>query len=312
VTRDLLPRIEKSKEIAIKDKIFLKSCYTYAARIKALLGSPAVSFLLLTKAKLRNEIRDPTSILNHPDFKELITQNIEILKTMLTETHEDTKERIAFEEDFRKCLPKYGAPNIPILERSLTESQILKNALSCSTVNFLTDPLLPIKINFREFFQPVINNLHSESKKRLNERLILYDVKAREIPGDGNCQMYSLSDQLCGNLNHSKFIRRTLVHWLRRNAEIPLKNGCTLKDFVHDQSWENYCLKMLKEGEWGDHLTLIAAAEVFKASIVIISSIPGDNYVIEIVPTFTEPERTIMLSHFAEYHYGSVHPNPNK
>jgi hypothetical protein len=84
---------------------------------------------------------------------------------MLTETHEDTKERIAFEEDFRKCLPKYGAPNIPILERSLTESQILKNALSCSTVNFLTDPLLPIKINFREFFQPVINNLHSESKK---------------------------------------------------------------------------------------------------------------------------------------------------
>jgi len=233
---------------------------------------------------------------------------------ILTESEKETQERIAFESDSSKYFskPMYGAPNIPILERSMTESQILKNALSRSTMNFLTDPRLPIKINLRDFFQPVINTLHSEDKTRLNERLKLYGVKAlREIPGDGNCQMYSLSDQLSGNLKHSKFIRRTLINWLRRNSETPLSNGCTLKDFVHDQTWEQYCTKMLKEGEWGDHLTLIAAAEVFKVVIIIISSIPGDDYVIEIIPTFTEPQRTIMLSHFAEYHYGSVHPITN-
>jgi len=157
--------------------------------------------------------------------------------------------------------------------------------------------------------EPVVNTLNSDAKNRLNSRMTLYGVKAhREIPGDGNCQMYSLSDQLCGNLNHAKYIRRALVSWLKTNSEISLSNGCTLKDFVHDQSWENYCQKMLKDGEWGDHLTLIAAAEVFQTVIIIISSIPGDNYVIEIIPTFTAPQRTIMLSHFAEFHYGSVHP----
>jgi len=218
---------------------------------------------------------------------------------------------MAFEDDFKKysANPIYGAPNIPVLERSITESQILKNALSRSTLDFLSDPTLPIKINLREFFQPVLNTLHSEARTRLNERLTLYGVKAhREIPGDGNCQMYSVSDQLCGNLKHSKFIRRTLVNWLRKSSEISLSNGCCLKDFVHDQTWEAYCQKMLRDGEWGDHLTLIAAAEVFKAVIVIVSSIPGDNYLIEITPTFSTPTRTIMLSHFAEYHYGSVHP----
>jgi len=77
---------------------------------------------------------------------------------------------------------------------------------------------------------------------------------------------------------------------------------------VHDLTWENYCAKMLKEGEWGDHLTLIAASEVFKTKIIIISSIPGDNFVIDI-PTFSQirDDRTIILSHYAEFHYGSVH-----
>jgi len=278
------------------------------------LGDPEEALKLLKKAKLSGEITDPKDIINNPDFKELTENNSDLL-TLLTESDQQTQERIAFEVDSSKYAskPMYGAPTVPILERSMTESQILKNALSRSTVNFLTDPLFPIKINLRDFFQPVINNLHSEVKNRLNERLTLYGVKAlREIPGDGNCQMYSLSDQLCGNLKHSKFIRRTLINWLRKNSETPLSNQCTLKDFVHDQTWDQYCEKMLKEGEWGDHLTLIAAAEVFKVVIIIISSIPGDDYIIEIIPTFNQPERTIMLSHFAEYHYGSVHPtSPN-
>jgi len=264
---------------------------------------------LLKKAQFHGEITNPDLIINNPDFKDL-QKNTQFV-ILLSESPAQSKERVAFEKDFAKynSNPLFGSPNTPILERSITESQILRNALSRSTVNFLTDPLLPKSFNLLDFFQPVVNTLNSDAKNRLNSRLTLYGVKAhREIPGDGNCQMYSLSDQLCGNLNHAKYIRRALVSWLKTNSEISLSNGCTLKDFVHDQSWENYCQKMLKDGEWGDHLTLIAAAEVFQAVIIIISSIPGDNYVIEIIPTFTAPQRTIMLSHFAEFHYGSVHP----
>jgi hypothetical protein len=34
----------------------------------------------------------------------------------------------------------------------------------------------------------------------------------------------------------------------------------------------------------GDHLTLIAAAEIFNRSIVVLSSLPSDNYIMEILP----------------------------
>lgn len=69
----------------------------------------------------------------------------------------------------------------------------------------------------------------------------------------------------------------------------------------------------------GDHLTLIAAAEVFNARIVIVSSIPGDNFVVEINPIkshvasedgtvkIVPAMHLLTLSHFAEFHYGSVH-----
>jgi len=153
--------------------------------------------------------------------------------------------------------------------------------------------------------------------------MFLYGVEARRsIPGDGNCQMYSLSDQLTGNINHATFIRRTLVRWLRGHANTVLLNGSTLKDFVCDRKWEDYCAEMATDKTWGDHLTLIAAAEVFCSRVVIISSIPGDNYVIEVNPVLGQkavtlenstiecvpPQNIMMLSHFAEFHYGSIHP----
>lgn len=72
--------------------------------------------------------------------------------------------------------------------------------------------------------------------------------------------------------------------------------------------------------ETGDHLTLIAAAEVFNCRIVIVSSIPGDSFVVEINPIRSQEVladgtirvvpalHLLTLSHFAEFHYGSVHP----
>lgn len=94
-------------------------------------------------------------------------------------------------------------------------------------------------------------------------------------------------------------------------------------DFV-DRKWDDYCASMATDKTWGDHLTLIAATELFCCRLVIISSIPGDNYIIEINPALGDAAVTlsnssvavvpdanvIMLSHFAEFHYGSVRPIP--
>jgi len=189
---------------------------------------------------------------------------------------------------------------------------LMRNALSKSTLNFLVDANFlgtSINLNWKEFFQPVVNP-HAKAKQLLQERMAQVGVVSSPnfIPGDGNCQMHSLSDQLCGNLNHHVHIRTRIVNWLKSNSNVVLPNGATLSQFVNED-WNSYCNSMLNFGTWGDHLTLIAAAELFSLKIVIISSAPGDNFLIEILPTFSnEIKNTIYLTHLAEFHYSSVFP----
>ncbi|EGC32052.1 hypothetical protein DICPUDRAFT_11157, partial [Dictyostelium purpureum] len=144
--------------------------------------------------------------------------------------------------------------------------------------------------------------------RRLNQRLELYQLENRRvIPGDGNCQMYALSDQIFGDLEHSLEIRRAIATWLIKNKNLTLKNGARISQFAHTKNWYKYCIRMARSGTWGDHLTLIAAAEVYKSKITIISSVESDSsFFIEIVPNSIENDRAIILSHHAEEHYGSV------
>ncbi|EGC31680.1 hypothetical protein DICPUDRAFT_156452 [Dictyostelium purpureum] len=151
-----------------------------------------------------------------------------------------------------------------------------------------------------------------EAKRRLNERLDLYELEhSRDIPEDGNCQMHALSDQLYGNLNHSSEIRRVIATWLIRNKNFTLPNGAKLSQFANTTNWNRYCNRMARRGTWGDHLTLLAAAEILKSQITVISSVESDSSAyIEIIPSSIENNRAIVLSHLAENHYGSLRQRP--
>ena len=76
-------------------------------------------------------------------------------------------------------------------------------------------------------------------------------------------------------------------------------------------NWEAYCRTMGMHGTtWGDELTLIAAAAIFRAEIVIISSVKEDACT-EITPPQAwgvPTERRLILGHYHEYHYTSVQP----
>lgn len=84
-----------------------------------------------------------------------------------------------------------------------------------------------------------------------------------------------------------------------------LSNGAVLWNFAYDEPWDSFCDELSRHGIWGNHLTLVAAAEVFKCHIQIISSVEGDNFITEISPT-CPPTKRLLLSHYAEYHYGSL------
>eukprot|EP01133_Synstelium_polycarpum_P013306 gene13306-15641_t len=93
---------------------------------------------------------------------------------------------------------------------------------------------------------------------------------------------------------------------LSERIDLYMANGATISQFVNG-NWDDYCNEMSKNGIWGDHLTLVAAAEIYKAKISIISSVESNsNFVIEIVPTKIENPKVLLLSHYSEFHYGSL------
>ena len=70
--------------------------------------------------------------------------------------------------------------------------------------------------------------------------------------------------------------------------------------------YKHYYKKMAKNGEWGDHLTLQAAADKFAAKICLLTSF-RDTCFIEIIPQYQAPKRELWLSFWSEVHYNSLY-----
>ncbi|KAG4910750.1 hypothetical protein JHK87_056866 [Glycine soja] len=89
--------------------------------------------------------------------------------------------------------------------------------------------------------------------QRLLDRLQLYDLIECKVQGDGNCQFRSLSDQLYRSPDHHKFVRQQIVQQLKSYPD--LYAGYVPMAYI------DYLKNMSKSGEWGDHVTLQAAAD---------------------------------------------------
>ncbi|KAL3650002.1 hypothetical protein CASFOL_006405 [Castilleja foliolosa] len=145
---------------------------------------------------------------------------------------------------------------------------------------------------------PSIDEATSDHE-RLCNRLELYDLVEQKISGDGNCQFRSLSDQIYRTAEHHKFVREQVVNQLKSRAEL-------YGNYV-PMGYTEYVKNMSKNGEWGDHVTLQAAADWFGIKIFIITSFKDTCY-IEIIPKTQKSDRTIFLSFWAEVHYNSIYP----
>ena len=112
------------------------------------------------------------------------------------------------------------------------------------------------------------------------------------------------SDQLYREPKFSGLVRELVVRTLRENAE------CYV-EFVSGISYEGYCSRMLSTSEWGDHLTLQAAADRYQVRINLITSYEDSPY-LEIIPNSVAQTQSIVrslwLSFFAEVHYNSLYP----
>ncbi|KAH1230377.1 OTU domain-containing protein [Glycine max] len=126
--------------------------------------------------------------------------------------------------------------------------------------------------------------------QRLLDRLQLYDLIECKVQGD---------DQLYRSPDHHKFVREQIIQQLKYYPDlyagyVPL-------------AYSDYLRNMSKSGEWGDHVTLQAAADWYGVKIFVITSFKDTCY-IEILPQIQKSERVIFLSFWAEVHYNSIYP----
>ncbi|KAL7106538.1 hypothetical protein ACP275_06G000600 [Erythranthe tilingii] len=134
--------------------------------------------------------------------------------------------------------------------------------------------------------------------QRLLQRLNVYGLYEVKVSGDGNCQFRALSDQIYRSPEYHRHVRKEVVKQLKDNrviyeAYVPMK-------------FKHYYKKMAKSGEWGDHVTLQAAADKFAAKICLLTSF-RDTCFIEIVPQHEVPARELWLSFWSEVHYNSLY-----
>ena len=89
----------------------------------------------------------------------------------------------------------------------------------------------------------------------LTDRLKHYGLREKKVRGDGNCQFRALSDQLFGTPDRYVEVRRMAIGQLKQSPD-------DYSPYV-PEAFDAYVSTMAKDGEWGDHVTLQAAADVY-------------------------------------------------
>uniref|UniRef100_A0A8R7V0N5 ubiquitinyl hydrolase 1 n=1 Tax=Triticum urartu TaxID=4572 RepID=A0A8R7V0N5_TRIUA len=135
--------------------------------------------------------------------------------------------------------------------------------------------------------------------ERLSDRLRLYELTENKVKGDGNCQFRALSDQLYQTPDHHEFVREQIISQLKSNREA--------YDGYVPMAYDKYLEKVSRNGEWGDHVTLQAAADKYGVKIFVMTSFKDTCY-IEIQPKVQKSNKVVLLSFWAEVHYNSIFP----
>uniref|UniRef100_A0A803MMM9 ubiquitinyl hydrolase 1 n=1 Tax=Chenopodium quinoa TaxID=63459 RepID=A0A803MMM9_CHEQI len=178
----------------------------------------------------------------------------------------------------------------------------LDGAVARRLTNLAPIPVIP-RINS---FIPTVNDANLDHQRLLQStltasvlfRLQVYGLFEVKVSGDGNCQFRALSEQMFKSPDYHKLVRKEVVKQLKEHRSL-YENYVPMK-------YKHYYKKMAKNGEWGDHITLQAAADKFAVKICLLTSF-RDTCFIEIVPQYQAPKRDAWLSFWSEVHYNSLY-----
>ena len=85
-------------------------------------------------------------------------------------------------------------------------------------------------------------------------------------------------------------------------------NGTVLEEFVVGyRSWPDYLRSMEKDGTWGDHLILVAAANHYQTRICVIDSLDRETILNPVSGSVVNANQ-LVLGYIFEEHYVSLLP----
>lgn len=122
----------------------------------------------------------------------------------------------------------------------------------------------------------------------------------RNVEPDGNCQFRAVADQLYGDPDRYRQVRKMAIAELERGQEL-------YKGFItDDESFDAYVSRMRDESEWGDMTTLMALAAAASLRVIVHQN-DAELPRYELVPHEGAVKKTIhVLFDASMEHYDSV------
>ncbi|CAA7051997.1 unnamed protein product [Microthlaspi erraticum] len=141
-------------------------------------------------------------------------------------------------------------------------------------------------------------------QERLQDRLEWEGYTEKKMKSDGNCQFRAIADQVYKSADFHKRVRQEIVQQLKSRPNAykeyygKLQYHIQFKEYVQDMS---------NDSEWGDDITLRAAADVYGVKIVVIASYKDIPSFVILPKSQKEPDKVIHLSYLEGAHYDSIH-----
>lgn len=153
--------------------------------------------------------------------------------------------------------------------------------------------------------KPVNNSIKTEIKnldQQINNQIKFFGGrKIISNEGGGNCLFHSLSSHL--KVDYQQ-LREDSVNYITcswdRFKDFAL-NPETLLHFNSKEEYQNY---MIKDGSWGDHLSLLALCELYQVNAILIIS--EGNKLSEPVKINVGSEINVLIRFNSEFHYEAI------
>eukprot|EP00929_Paragymnodinium_shiwhaense_P067228 TRINITY_DN33850_c0_g1_i1.p1 TRINITY_DN33850_c0_g1~~TRINITY_DN33850_c0_g1_i1.p1 ORF type:complete len:232 (+),score=48.72 TRINITY_DN33850_c0_g1_i1:70-765(+) len=145
--------------------------------------------------------------------------------------------------------------------RSVSSESELRNALAASAD-----------------LHKVVEEAKEMARQKMNELADRHQLSVKTMQADGNCLFRALAYGMNRKEDQHKLVRAQIIEQLRATPERYMY-------FVHE-AYEEYVERMSRDGEYGDHVTLQAAADALRREILVFTdSFGSENEVITVRPT---------------------------